>query len=238
MLYNRAFANTKIEHFHEATADCSIALRVNPTYVRALLLRAQCHEHLGKFEECIQDYSNALCTEELERYEKVEEVRLKLEKVTVELQHKHARKISKRAKNHHRKGNYRLAEQLYTEAIFQWPDNAALFISRCKTFMSLEEFKYALEDSKTAVELDGNVEKGYYEYMARCFLIFGDYDNAERNIEKINKNSRNNPNAKNLEKMCTELRECEKFINQSYHDCRLQRASKSHLYSRIMINFV
>ncbi|XP_033248593.1 dnaJ homolog subfamily C member 7-like [Drosophila miranda] len=60
LLYNRALVNTRIGALREAVADCNRVLELNAQYLKALLLRARCHNDLEKFEEAVADYETAL----------------------------------------------------------------------------------------------------------------------------------------------------------------------------------
>lgn len=60
LYYNRALVNTKLGNNAEAIVDCTEALKINETYLKALLKRAKCYYDLEKFEECVADYEAAL----------------------------------------------------------------------------------------------------------------------------------------------------------------------------------
>lgn len=60
LLYNRALVNTRIGSLREAVVDCNRVLELNSQYLKALLLRARCHNDLEKFEEAVADYETAL----------------------------------------------------------------------------------------------------------------------------------------------------------------------------------
>lgn len=60
LYYNRALVNTKLGNIKEALVDCNEALKINPTYLKALLKRAKCYHDLEKYEECVEDYKAAL----------------------------------------------------------------------------------------------------------------------------------------------------------------------------------
>lgn len=63
--FNRALMESnKMEDHASAVTDCTEAIRLKPNYLNALLLRAKCHIHMKKFEECIDDYEAALKIEE------------------------------------------------------------------------------------------------------------------------------------------------------------------------------
>ncbi|XP_055301196.1 uncharacterized protein LOC129567864 [Sitodiplosis mosellana] len=216
LLYNRALANSEIGSYRRAIEDCNRALQIDPFCTNALLLRTHCYECLEEFEKCIQEYERVLFMKEIrECKEKARAVHLKLEEMTIRLRHKRAQDINTRADKHYHDGNYRLAEKLYTNAINVWPGNCVFYGNRCKTLISLENFKGALDDSRIAVEIDDNYMMGY-EYIARCCFIFGEYDEAERAIERLIQNSHEEEKYGELKEIYTKLRECDGNAVQSY----------------------
>lgn len=60
LYYNRALVNSKIGNIREAIADCTSALGANANYLKAVMLRAKCHNDMENFEECVKDYETAL----------------------------------------------------------------------------------------------------------------------------------------------------------------------------------
>lgn len=60
LYYNRALVNTKLGNLTEAVIDCNEALKINSSYLKALLKRAKCYYDLEKYEECVADYEQAL----------------------------------------------------------------------------------------------------------------------------------------------------------------------------------
>lgn len=69
ILYNRALVNTKIGNIRDAIADCTNTLSKNINYLKAVLLRAKCHNDMENFEESVKDYELAL------KMEKTAEIR-------------------------------------------------------------------------------------------------------------------------------------------------------------------
>lgn len=57
--YNRALVKSKLGNLMDAISDCSAALAANQSYLKALLLRARCHNDLEMYEECVRDYEQA-----------------------------------------------------------------------------------------------------------------------------------------------------------------------------------
>lgn len=60
LFYNRALVNTKLGNLADAVVDCNEALKINASYLKALLKRAKCYYDLEKFEQCVADYEAAL----------------------------------------------------------------------------------------------------------------------------------------------------------------------------------
>lgn len=60
LYYNRALVNSKIGNIREAIADCTSALSANVNYLKAVMLRAKCHNDMDNFDECVKDYEAAL----------------------------------------------------------------------------------------------------------------------------------------------------------------------------------
>ncbi|KAJ6668071.1 hypothetical protein lerEdw1_016392 [Lerista edwardsae] len=57
---NRAAARMKQDKKDVAITDCSIALELNPNYIKALLRRAELYEKTEKLDEALEDYKNVL----------------------------------------------------------------------------------------------------------------------------------------------------------------------------------
>lgn len=60
LFYNRALVNTKLGKLADAVTDCDEALKINASYLKALLKRAKCYYDLEKYEQCVADYEAAL----------------------------------------------------------------------------------------------------------------------------------------------------------------------------------
>lgn len=56
---NRALVNSKLGKLSDAIRDCTCALEANSNYIKALLLRAKCHNDMENYEESVKDYDNA-----------------------------------------------------------------------------------------------------------------------------------------------------------------------------------
>ncbi|KAF5739728.1 TPR repeat-containing thioredoxin TTL1-like [Tripterygium wilfordii] len=60
LLCNRAACRSKLGKFEKAVEDCTAALNVWPSYIKARLRRADCNVKLERFEAAIQDYEVVL----------------------------------------------------------------------------------------------------------------------------------------------------------------------------------
>lgn len=56
---NRAIVLSRLCKLKEAVADCTSALKLEETYLKALLRRAKCYCDLGEHEESVKDYESA-----------------------------------------------------------------------------------------------------------------------------------------------------------------------------------
>lgn len=63
LYYNRALVNVKCGNINDAIRDCTAALAINGGYLKALLMRARCHNDMKNWEECVKDYEQALTLE-------------------------------------------------------------------------------------------------------------------------------------------------------------------------------
>lgn len=57
---NRAAARMKQDKKEMAISDCSKAIQLNPTYIRAILRRAELYEKTDKLDEALEDYKSIL----------------------------------------------------------------------------------------------------------------------------------------------------------------------------------
>ncbi|KAM5300284.1 tetratricopeptide repeat protein 1 [Ctenodactylus gundi] len=57
---NRAAARMKQDKKEMAISDCSKAIQLNPSYIRAILRRAELYEKTDKLDEALEDYKNIL----------------------------------------------------------------------------------------------------------------------------------------------------------------------------------
>ncbi|KAJ7997302.1 hypothetical protein DPEC_G00227560 [Dallia pectoralis] len=57
---NRAAARMHLDMNEKAIADCTKAIELNPSYMRAILRRAELYEKTDKLDEALEDYKSAL----------------------------------------------------------------------------------------------------------------------------------------------------------------------------------
>lgn len=57
--FNRATVLAKLNKIEESIEDCSNALKLDPTYLKALLRRAKSYMGTGQYEEAVRDYEKA-----------------------------------------------------------------------------------------------------------------------------------------------------------------------------------
>lgn len=56
---NRATAYSRIHKTREAIKDCTAALNLDDSYLKALLRRAKCYMDLGEYDDAVRDYEKA-----------------------------------------------------------------------------------------------------------------------------------------------------------------------------------
>ncbi|XP_031343855.1 dnaJ homolog subfamily C member 7 [Photinus pyralis] len=59
LYFNRATVLARLVKLQDAVKDCTSALQLDETYLKALLRRAKCHTDLGDYEEAVRDYEKA-----------------------------------------------------------------------------------------------------------------------------------------------------------------------------------
>ncbi|KAL1497071.1 hypothetical protein ABEB36_008093 [Hypothenemus hampei] len=81
LYFNRATALSRLMKIREAIADCSAALNLDDTYLKALLRRAKCYMDIEEYEEAVKDYEKA-CKMDKSRENKklLQEAKLALKK--------------------------------------------------------------------------------------------------------------------------------------------------------------
>ncbi|XP_058477788.1 dnaJ homolog subfamily C member 7-like [Solea solea] len=60
---NRATAGTKLKKLNQAIEDCTSAIKLDDTYIKAYLRRAQCYMNTEQYDEAVRDYEKVYQTE-------------------------------------------------------------------------------------------------------------------------------------------------------------------------------
>lgn len=84
---------------------------------------------------------------------------------------------------HYKKGEYRAAIDLYSQAIDLMPDMAAYYGNRAAAYIMINKYKEAVRDAKMCTSLDEKFTKGYMR-EAKAQLCLGDYNTAYRCLNK------------------------------------------------------
>lgn len=79
---------------------------------------------------------------------------------------------------------YLEALEKYNEACEICPNEAAFFGNRSACHMMLSNYNKALEDAKTAVNIDPSYGKGYLR-MAKCCVALGEVQSAKQVIKVL-----------------------------------------------------
>lgn len=241
LLYDRAFSSSKMGNFHDAIADCTHALSIDPIHTEIRLLRAECNFYLDDFETCIRDYEIALSTTEIRgNTEKAFNVNSKVETARTELRHKRAEAKNTKGNEHFNSGNYRLAEELYSEAIDMWRENIIYYGNRSTCLIMQGDYKRALEDSQYMISLDKTFAIGY-DRLIRCCLVFGHYDDAEQAIKICQEIivSKVDTSLKQYTDLCMKLRAHEQLAVESYDNKQFLSASMhAYLNEKITLKII
>lgn len=222
LLYERANANSKIGNFYDVVDDCNKALAINSKNVNVRLLRAQSNYYLEQFEMCIQDYEFLQSSPEIHKNsEKAAEIETKLQIARTEMQHYRAKMKCAYGNERFNLQHYESAEQFYTEAIDLWPDNIIYYGNRATCFIMMHKYKRALQDSQRMIEIDQNFTMAH-DRLARCCLILGDYDGADKAIETLEQNNYDADKCSAYKSICNEVRSKEneakkRFISKFFY---------------------
>ncbi|XP_055301013.1 uncharacterized protein LOC129567771 [Sitodiplosis mosellana] len=224
LLFERAFANSKTGNFRNAIDDCTKALSINSAHINCKLLRAQCYYYLENFEACIRDYESVQSSTEIqENTERLDEVSSKLESVRNEMQRKLAEDKNSTGKRLVSSLKYHAAKKFFSEAIELWPDNVIYYQNRLNCLIRMGEYKRALQDCQRIISINPNC--GFaYERQAKCCLILGDYDGAERANKKLEEHPTYVTVCNKYKDLCVRLRQSENVANQNYQSQRFSLA--------------
>ncbi|KAF6724967.1 DnaJ-like protein subfamily C member 7 [Oryzias melastigma] len=68
---NRATAGAKLKKFDQAIEDCTNAIKLDDTYIKAYLRRAQCYMDTELYEEAVRDYEKVYQTEKTSEHKQL-----------------------------------------------------------------------------------------------------------------------------------------------------------------------
>ncbi|XP_038062393.1 sperm-associated antigen 1-like [Patiria miniata] len=184
---NRAQAYNKLEKFTEAMEDCRTALQLEPKNVKALV-------HLGKAQQGLKDYEAAVWTyKEIlkidEKYEKMVADNVKRAQEADASERTEKRKaeatvLKDQGNQAFNKGDYTRAVKLYTQGLERLKDFVVLYTNRAQTYNKLEKFSEAMEDCRTALQLEPNNVKALV-HLGKAQQGLKDYEAAVTTYQEI-----------------------------------------------------
>lgn len=138
-IFNMGVVLCKLYKYEEAIEQFDAMLRTHDRHALALAHRAACHFHLGRFEEAAADANRALtlAPDLPEAYHALGLLEME-------------------------KGDFALAERIFTEALDFQPDNSELLAGRGLARLKLRKNEDALEDLDAAVAYDTRNGAAYY----------------------------------------------------------------------------
>lgn len=81
LYYNRALVGSKIDKTEQAIDDCSQAIELDHTYLKAYIKRGRCYMESEKYEEAVRDYEKVCKMDRSREYRRMlEEAKLELKK--------------------------------------------------------------------------------------------------------------------------------------------------------------
>uniref|UniRef100_A0ABI8A3T6 J domain-containing protein n=1 Tax=Felis catus TaxID=9685 RepID=A0ABI8A3T6_FELCA len=163
--------------YPEAQSVASDILRMDSTNADALYVRGLCLYYEDCIEKAVQFFVQAL------------RMAPDHEKACVACRNAKALKAKKEDGNKaFKEGNYKLAYELYTEALGIDPNNiktnAKLYCNRGTVNSKLRKLDGAIEDCTNAVKLDDTYIKAYLR-RAQCYMDTEQYEEAVRDYEKV-----------------------------------------------------
>ena len=162
-----------MEKYDEALKDYEKVFELDSTNLTALNDRAIIYDKLGKTELAIKEmeklikieedplyyplyYSNiALYYSNIDKFDNALENYTKA--IELEIENKDKYYALRAHFVHEKTGNYELAIEDYSQAIFYNPDNSDYYTSRANLFREMEKYDEALEDFGKALELDSTI---------------------------------------------------------------------------------
>lgn len=117
--------------------------------------------------------------------------------------------------NQYKAQNYRVALDMYSDAISLCPENASYYGNRAACHMMLADYKAALNDARQAVLVDPTFSKGYIR-IAKCCMTLGDLIGTEQAIKRFLELDPTNLALRQEIQNLKVLRELEEKANASY----------------------
>ncbi|KAM6042586.1 dnaJ homolog subfamily C member 7 [Theristicus caerulescens] len=163
--------------YPEAQSVASDILRMDSTNADALYVRGLCLYYADCIEKAVQFFVQAL------------RMAPDHEKACLACRNAKALKAKKEDGNKaFKEGNYKLAYELYTEALGIDPNNiktnAKLYCNRGTVNSKLRKLEEAIDDCTNAVKLDDTYIKAYLR-RAQCYMDTEQYEDAVRDYEKV-----------------------------------------------------
>lgn len=165
--FNRATVLSRLNKTKEAANDCTAALTLDDTYLKALLRRAKCYMDLAEYEEAVKDYERAFKMDKSRENKKLlSDAKLALKKSKRKDYYK-ILGIDRNATEDEIKKAYR------KRALVHHPDrhaNATDVVKKEqeKKFKELGEAYGVLSDSKKKARYDSGQDLEEYEGMGKC----------------------------------------------------------------------
>ncbi|XP_061447030.1 dnaJ homolog subfamily C member 7 isoform X2 [Rhineura floridana] len=163
--------------YPEAQSVASDILRIDSTNADALYVRGLCLYYEDCIEKAVQFFIQAL------------KMAPDHDKACLACRNAKALKAKKDDGNKaFKEGNYKLAFDLYTEALAIDPNNrktnAKLYCNRGTVNAKLRKLDEAIEDCTSAIKLDDTYIKAYLR-RAQCYMDTEQYEDAVRDYEKV-----------------------------------------------------
>ncbi|KAF7239173.1 hypothetical protein EYD10_14163 [Varanus komodoensis] len=163
--------------YPEAQSVASDILRIDSTNADALYVRGLCLYYEDCIEKAVQFFIQAL------------KMAPDHDKACLACRNAKALKAKKDDGNKaFKEGNYKLAFELYTEALAIDPNNrktnAKLYCNRGTVNSKLRKLEEAIEDCTSAIKLDNTYIKAYLR-RAQCYMDTEQYEEAVRDYEKV-----------------------------------------------------
>ncbi|XP_065433953.1 dnaJ homolog subfamily C member 7 isoform X2 [Chrysemys picta bellii] len=163
--------------YPEAQSVASDILRMDSTNADALYVRGLCLYYEDCIEKAVQFFIQAL------------RMAPDHEKACLACRNAKALKAKKEDGNKaFKEGNYKLAYELYTEALGIDPNNiktnAKLYCNRGTVNSKLRKLEDAIDDCTNAIKLDDTYIKAYLR-RAQCYMDTEQYEDAVRDYEKV-----------------------------------------------------